>query len=197
MVNLNRNPGLTRPEMERHAADYCGASRVIWLGGEIAGDDTDGHIDQLARFVGPRPGGDRLGAGPGRRELSESLRELRAAKSRETDQDGRPLEVVPLPMPRPKHHDKQRLPASYANFDIANGVVIVPEFDDPADREAVSILAQLLPDREVIGLPVIDPGVGPGVSLHHAAGTGGLTMAAIPACSGSVCPVFRGPTWAR
>lgn len=155
VLNPNRNQGLTQSDIQRYLADYCAARKVIWLGGEIAGDDTDGHIDQLVRFVGPSTVVTVLEDDPAD-ENYPSLRANFEQLQRETDQDGRPLDVVPLPMPRPKFFDDARLPASYANFYIANGVVIVPQFDDPADREAIAILKQLFPGREVLGLPAID-----------------------------------------
>jgi agmatine deiminase len=155
LLNPNRNPGMTRAEFERLMADYLGATKVLWLGGEIAGDDTDGHVDQLARFVAPRTvvaALERDRADENYRSLEDNFERLRAM----TDQVGRPLEVVPLPMPRPIYYDGQRLPASYANFYIANGAVIVPQFDDPADAEAVDVLRSCFADRQVIGLPAVD-----------------------------------------
>ena len=112
-------------------ADYLGVKKVLWLDRGIAGDDTHGHIDDLARFVGPadgRDGGRERTRDENYAPLQENLERLRGM----TDLDGRKLEVVPLPMPRPLVFDGARLPASYANFYIANGVVIVPTFNDPA-----------------------------------------------------------------
>jgi agmatine deiminase len=146
-----RNPGIGREEMERILADYLGIRHVIWLGRGIHGDDTHGHVDDLARFVGPRtvvtvvePNADD----PNHEPLRENLERLRGAR----DQDGEPLQVVELPMPRPVVFKTQRLPASYANFYIANGIVLVPTFNDPADRVALNALAHLFPDREVVGV---------------------------------------------
>jgi agmatine deiminase len=156
LLNPNRNPELSRAGIERYLTDYLGAKKILWLnGGGIAGDDTDGHIDQLARFVGattvvaaleedPRDDNDA--------PLQENFRQLQAM----TDQEGRPLTVVPLLMPQPKFYNDQRLPACYLNFYIANGVVIVPTFDDPADELAIATLAQLFPDRQVLGSPALD-----------------------------------------
>jgi agmatine deiminase len=155
LLNPNRNPHLTRADMERYLADYLGAKKILWLGEGIEGDDTDGHIDELARFVGPRTvvapfeeNADDFNFRP-LRENFERLKQM-------TDQDRQPLEVIPLPMPQPIYHDGQRLPASYCNFYIANGVVIVPQFDDPADRTMVEILGRQFPEREIIGLPARD-----------------------------------------
>jgi agmatine deiminase len=159
-----RNPGLGRGELERIFADYLGARHVIWLGRGIDGDDTHGHVDDLARFVGPRtvvtvvePRADD----PNHEPLRENLERLRAAR----DQDGEPLQVVELPMPRPIVFKGQRLPASYANFYIANGTVLVPSFNDQADRVALNALAHLLPDREVVGVHCGDLVLGLG-TLH-------------------------------
>jgi agmatine deiminase len=155
LLNPNRNPGLDRAAIEQCLADYLGATNVLWLGRGIAGDDTDGHIDELARFVNPTTvvavvEEDR--ADENYAPLAENLARLKTFR----DQDGRPLEVIPLPMPRPIYYNNQRLPASYANFYIANGLVIVPQFDDPADRVALQTLAPLFPNRRVVGLPARD-----------------------------------------
>jgi agmatine deiminase len=146
-----RNPGLGRAELEQVFADYLGVRRVIWLNRGIAGDDTHGHVDDIARFVAP----DTVVAcvephphDPNHEPLAENLRRLRAAR----DQDGAPLRVVELPMPAPVIFRRQRLPASYANFYIANRLVLAPTFNDPNDRRALQILAGLFPDREVVGI---------------------------------------------
>ncbi|MFN0019239.1 MAG: agmatine/peptidylarginine deiminase [Pirellulaceae bacterium] len=153
LLNPNRNPDLSQPNVERYLRDYLGVSKILWLtGGEIAGDDTDGHIDQIARFVGPRtivvslcddPKDDNYA--PSRLNWEE-LAEM-------TDQDGQPLTLVPLPLPAAKFVDGQRLPAGYCNFVFANGGVVVPQFEDPADAKAIKILQELLPDRRVVGSP--------------------------------------------
>ena len=150
-----RNPGLRRADYEAVFAHYLGVKKVLWLYKGIAGDDTHGHVDDLARFVGPRTivtavEHDRADANYG--PLRENLERLRGF----TDLDGGKLEIVPLPMPRPMHYSGQRLPASYANFYIANGVVLVPTFNDPADRIALGILAELFPEREVVGIHSVD-----------------------------------------
>jgi agmatine deiminase len=159
-----RNPGLGRAEVERILADYLGARHVIWLGRGIAGDDTHGHVDDLARFVGPRTVVTVVEPNahdPNHEPLRENLKRLWAAR----DQDGEPLQVVELPMPRPVHFKGQRLPASYANFYIANGTVLVPTFNDPADRIALDTLAQVFPGREVVGIHCGDFVLGLG-TLH-------------------------------
>jgi agmatine deiminase len=153
LLNPNRNPQLSRDDMERYLRDYLGAKKVLWLaGGEIAGDDTDGHIDQIARFVNPTtvvcsvcddPADENYGP------TQQNLVELQTM----TDQDGQPLDVIPLRLPRPLFCDGQRLPAGYANFLIINGAVIVPQFGDAADDDALRTLAPLFPDRDVRGCP--------------------------------------------
>ena len=146
-----RNSGMTRQDYENIFQDYLGISNVIWLGSGIAGDDTHGHVDDLTRFVTPDTVVTVVESDPNDANyepLRENIRRLRAA----TNQDGKPLAMVELPMPAPVIFDGRRLPASYANFYIANGVVLVPVFNDPNDRYALDILADLFPDREVIGI---------------------------------------------
>ncbi len=159
-----RNPGLSRQDLERIFAQYLGVTKVLWLGRGIAGDDTHGHVDDLARFVNPTTVVTMVEQDPSDENyapLRENLRRLRKM----LDQDGRPLRVVTLPMPRPVYFDGQRLPASYANFYIANGLVLVPQFNDPADRLALNTLQRLLPDREVVGIYCRDLVLGLG-TLH-------------------------------
>ncbi len=155
LLNPTRNANLAREAAERLLLDYCGATRVLWLDAELAGDDTDGHVDQFARFVDAGTVAVSVERDPGDANyasLQENQRRLKAA----TDQDGRPLRIVALPTPRPVYFQEHRLPASYANFYIANGVVVVPQFDDPADDEAVATLAALFPDRQIRGLRAVD-----------------------------------------
>lgn len=146
-----RNPGLSREELERIFAGYLGVERVIWLERGIAGDDTHGHVDDISRFVSAEtvltvvePNRADINYQP----LQENLRRLRRA----TDLQGRKLQVVELPLPRPVIFQRQRLPASYANFYIANDLLLVPTFNDPHDRLALNILAELFPGREVVGI---------------------------------------------
>jgi agmatine deiminase len=159
-----RNPGLSRTDLEQVLADNLGAQKVLWLGRGIAGDDTHGHVDDLARFVGPRS---VVGvvednpADPNFAPLQENLERLRNL----TDLEGRPLEIHTLPMPEPLSFGRQRLPASYANFYIANDRVLVPTFNDPNDRRALGILADLFPGRTVVGIHAVDLVLGLG-TLH-------------------------------
>jgi agmatine deiminase len=146
-----RNPGLSREDFEQIFADYLGIEKVIWLGRGIAGDDTHGHVDDISRFVAPdtvltvvEPSRADVNYEP----LQENLSRLRNA----TDLQGRKLQVIELPLPHPVIFQGQRLPASYANFYIANGLVLVPTFNDPHDRLALNILAGLFPSREVVGI---------------------------------------------
>jgi agmatine deiminase len=150
-----RNPGFGRADYERVFADYLGVRKVLWLGRGIAGDDTHGHIDDLARFVGPRTVVTVIEDDPGDVNY-EPLRENRERLCGMTDLDGEPLEVHTLPMPAPLWFAGQRLPASYANFYIANDRVLVPTFNDPNDRRAFDILAGLFPDRTVLGIHAVD-----------------------------------------
>jgi len=159
-----RNPGVSRRQLEQAFAEYLGAGHVIWLERGIAGDDTHGHIDDTARFVAP----DAVVAAveTDRREanyapLQKNLKLLQKA----TDQEGRPLRVVELPMPAPVYFRGQRLPASYANFYIANSIVLVPTFNDPNDRVALNTLAEVFPSRCIIPIYCRDLVLGLG-TLH-------------------------------
>jgi agmatine deiminase len=146
-----RNPGLSRADLERVFHDYLGIDQVLWMDRGIAGDDTHGHVDDITRFVSPvtivtvtEPNA----ADENHLPLAENLERLRAAR----DLSGRPFTIVELPMPSPVVFQGQRLPASYANFYIANGLVLVPTFNDANDRRALNILADLFPGREVVGI---------------------------------------------
>lgn len=150
-----RNPGLSRDGYEAAFREYLGITRTIWLGRGCAGDDTHGHIDDVARFVAPGTvvlAYEEDPADENQAASVDNLRRLEAAR----DADGRRLRVVRLPMPRPVMFEETRLPASYANFYIANGVVLVPTFNDVRDREALNILVDLFPGRRVIGIHGVD-----------------------------------------
>lgn len=150
-----RNPGFARADYEAVFRDWLGAPNTIWLGKGIAGDDTHGHVDDLARFVGPRTivlAHEPHGADDNHALLEDDRERLEGARL----EDGSRPEIVRLPMPAPVVFDGQRLPASYANFYICNAAVLVPTFDDPNDRIALGILAELLPDRPVIGIHALD-----------------------------------------
>jgi agmatine deiminase len=129
---------------------------VLWLKrGELAGDDTDGHIDQLARFVNPTTIVAAWEDNPGDAN-HEPLRANFEQLTEMTDQDDNAFTVIRLPLPQPKFYDGHRLPACYCNFYIANDSIIVPQFDDPADAGAIKILQELCPDREVLGVASYD-----------------------------------------
>jgi agmatine deiminase len=150
-----RNPGLTREQVEEVFREYLGVRDVVWLNRGIVGDDTHGHIDDIARFVAPRTVLATVedDAGDANYEpLRENLERLRAFR----DGEGRRLKVVKLPMPSPLEFDAQRLPASYANFYVANGRVLVPTFNDARDREALGVIAGVFPGREVVGIHAVD-----------------------------------------
>jgi agmatine deiminase len=146
-----RNPGLTREDYEALFSHNLGIQKTIWLKRGIAGDDTHGHVDDLARFVNRTTVAVAVEEDRGDANfepLRENLQLLRAAATAE----GEPLTVVPLPMPAPRSCDGQRLPTSYANFYIANGLVLVPTFNDANDRRALNTLAELFPNRRVVGI---------------------------------------------
>jgi agmatine deiminase len=150
-----RNPGLSRTEIEAVLRDFLGATNVLWLGKGIAGDDTHGHVDDVCRFVGPRTVAlcredDRRDVN--HRPLAENRERLQDMRA----EDGSPLEVMDLPMPAPVLFKGQRLPASYANFYVANAAVLVPTFNDPNDRVALGILAEAFRDRPVVGIHAVD-----------------------------------------
>jgi agmatine deiminase len=156
LLNANRllpgEPARTRDGMEQRLAETLGAERVVWLGDGIVGDDTDGHVDDVARFVAP---GTVVAAhepdpgDPNHEPLADNLERLGRAR----DARGRALDVVRLPMPPPVVIDGVRCPASYANFYLANGLALVPVFDSPRDAEALAVLGELLPDRQLVPIP--------------------------------------------
>jgi len=159
-----RNPGLGKPEVEAALKAHLGVTNVLWLGGGIAGDDTHGHVDDLCRFVNPTtvvlcqaddPND------PNYRPLAENRERLQDLRL----EDGSRIQVVPLPAPAPLFCDGFRLPASYANFYIANAAVLVPTFNDPKDRAALGTLAELFKDRPVVGIHAVDLALGYG-TLH-------------------------------
>jgi agmatine deiminase len=150
LLNKNRNPNLSREEIEQRLRDYLGIREILWLGDGIEGDDTDGHIDDLARFVSEakvvtvvEENSDDVNYKP----LQENLERLRKMKL-----GGRKIDIVIFPMPRKIEREGLRLPASYANFYIANSCVLVPTFADPADEIALSVLRDCFPDRRVVGI---------------------------------------------
>jgi agmatine deiminase len=150
LLNKNRNPGLSREEIEQQLRDYLGVRDILWLGDGIVGDDTDGHIDDLARFASERTVVTVVEENPDDENyepLQGNLARLQAMKIGD-----RALDVITLPMPKKIMRKGLRLPASYANFYIANTCVLVPTFADPADQAALSILRECFPNRRVVGI---------------------------------------------
>jgi len=151
LLNPNRNPHLSRTQIEEFLKNSLGVRQILWLGEGIVGDDTDGHIDDIARFVNPTTVACIIEANPkddNYRFLQDNYERLQGAR----DQDGNKLSIVCLPCPAPVFYDGARLPASYANFYIANQVVLVPVFDDANDKEALGLLQECFPSRKIIGL---------------------------------------------
>ena len=155
LLNPNRNPHLGREEIEQYLRDYLGVTHILWLGDGIEGDDTDGHVDDITRFTDPETIVTVIEedpADPNHEPLQENLARLRSMQ----DQDGNPFRIVTLPMPRPLEHEGQRLPASYANFYIANGLVLLPTYDPTRDEIAAETLRGLFPGRRVVGIDCAD-----------------------------------------
>lgn len=151
LLNPNRNPNLTKSEIEQYLKDYLGVDQILWLGEGIVGDDTDGHIDDMARFVAPDTIVTVVEEDPADGNyaiLQDNLRRLQAMK----DLSGRPFHILQLPMPGTVTYEEQRLPASYANFYIANGLVLVPTYRHPNDARALEVLCKVFPDRRVVGV---------------------------------------------
>ncbi len=152
---LVRNPGMTRRQYENLFRDFLGAGNVLWLSRGIAGDDTHGHVDDIARFVNRRTVvlcREEDSSDENYRTLEENRERLEGMRL----EDGSKVEVAFLPMPSPLFFDGRRLPASYANFHIGNGAVLVPTFNDPKDRQALGALSELFADRPVVGIHAVD-----------------------------------------
>jgi agmatine deiminase len=150
-----RNPGVSRDQLEQSFSDYLGIDQVVWLNRGCAGDDTHGHVDDIARFVGQNKIVTAVESNihdENHLPLAENLDRLRSARNL----DGEPFEIVQLPMPAPVIFEGQRLPASYANFYIANHLVLVPTFNDPNDRHALNLLAEQFPQHKVAGIHCSD-----------------------------------------
>jgi agmatine deiminase len=150
-----RNPGVSREQLEQAFNDFLGIDHVIWLNRGVTGDDTHGHVDDISRFAAPDTIITAVEPDPrdaNHEPLAENLARLKAARTPQ----GKQFTLVELPLPRPVVFRGQRLPASYANFYLANGLVLMPTFHDPNDRVALNTLAQVFPDREVIGIHSVD-----------------------------------------
>jgi agmatine deiminase len=152
LLNRNRNPGVSKATIEAYLKAYYGQRHVVWLGEGIAGDDTDGHVDDLARFIDARTIVAAIEADPAD-DNYQVLRDNRKRLDKARDADGRPFTVVELPMPQALVYDGQRLPATYVNFLFVNGGLLVPTFGDRThDRQAVARLQAALPGRRVVGV---------------------------------------------
>ncbi len=151
-----RNPGLTRADYEQIFAEWLGIRQTIWLGEGCVGDDTHGHVDDVARFVAPDTIVLAVENDPADENHERSIDNLQRLERLATSGPDGPLRIVPLPFPRPVIMNGERLPASYANFYIANGAVLVPTFNDPNDRIALNTIAEVMPDRRVIGIHAVD-----------------------------------------
>lgn len=155
LLNKNRNPNLTKEQIEQHLKDYLGITNILWLGEGIVNDDTDGHIDDLARFVNPTTivcVREDNPADANYKFLKDNFEQLEKMK----DQDGNPLTIVPLPLPDPVIYLNEQMPASYANFYIGNKIVLLPTFRQAKDQQAIDILQKFFPDRKVIGVDAYD-----------------------------------------
>jgi len=151
LLNPNRNPNLDQATIEAQLRNFLGVEKILWLGEGIVGDDTDGHIDDIARFVAPGVVVAAVEEDPldeNYAPLQENLERLRSM----TDLSGRPLTILTIPMPPPISYEGQRLPASYANFYIANSVVLLPTFGHPNDERVRDTLQRCFPQRDIVGL---------------------------------------------
>ena len=151
-----RNPGMTRADYERAFAEWLGVRRTVWLGEGCVGDDTHGHVDDIARFVAPDTVALAVERDPADENHARSVDNLRRLEAAAGDPEVGPLRIVELPFPRPVLMHGERLPASYANFYICNGAVLVPTFNDPNDRVALNALAEAMPSHRVIGIHAVD-----------------------------------------
>ena len=151
LLNKNRNPNLGRNDIEKYLKDFLGVTHVVWLEEGVEGDDTDGHIDDIARFVGPN----KILCAYEDDETDKNYHILKRnydLLTKSKDQDGNKFEVVKLPMPGFVGEDDYRLPASYANFYIGNKVVLVPVFGHSNDKAALDIIQKAFPERKVVGI---------------------------------------------
>ena len=156
LLNKNRNPSMSKADIEQALKDFYGQKHVCWLTGGITGDDTDGHIDDLARFISPSQIVIGIEADPKDKNY-KVLQLARRQLDKLRDQDGKPFEVIELPMPKPVVHDGQRLPATYVNFYFVNGALLVPTYRDKKnDRLAIDTLQQHLPRHKVIGIDCVE-----------------------------------------
>jgi agmatine deiminase len=154
LLNKNRNACLSKEKIEKYLMDYLGVSHIIWLHSGILGDDTDGHVDDIARFVNAKTV--VCAYEDSDDENGRALKQNYEILCQSTDQDGKKLKIVKLPMPGAIEYNKKRLPASYTNFYIANQTVLVPTFQSKNDKRAISILQKLFPERIIVGIDCVD-----------------------------------------
>jgi agmatine deiminase len=156
LLNKNRNPNLNKKQIEQYLKDYYGQKHICWLTGGIDGDDTDGHVDDLARFISPT----KIVIGMEDDPKDSNCKVLKSARKqleKLRDQDGKPFEIIEIPMPGVVEFDGQRLPATYVNFYFVNGALLVPTYRHKKnDKRAIEILQRHLPDREVIGIDCVE-----------------------------------------
>jgi agmatine deiminase len=156
LLNKNRNPKLSKSQIEKYLRDYYGQKKICWLTGGIAGDDTDGHVDDLARFISPTKIVVGIEPDP-KDENYRVLRDVRRQLNSLRDQNGKPFEIIEIPMPGVVEFDSQRLPATYVNFYFVNGALLVPTYRNRKnDRKALEILQSHLPRRKVIGIDCVE-----------------------------------------
>lgn len=164
LLNENRNPALTQTEIEEFLVDYYNVEKILWLGEGIVGDDTDGHVDDTARFVSASTIVAAIEKDPADENYPILRDNLSLLKSM-TDEQRNHFRIVEIPMPSPLFYNNQRLPASYVNFLVANGIVMVPTFRDKNDAVAIEILQREFRDRVVVGIDCVDLALGLG-TLH-------------------------------
>ncbi|MBI3331986.1 agmatine deiminase family protein [Candidatus Peregrinibacteria bacterium] len=155
LLHPNRNPGMTKEQIEENLKEYLGMTQVLWLDHGIAGDDTNGHIDDMSRFIGPKTVYTVVEENP-EDENYAGLEENRTSLEQMKDQEGNALEVIAVPQPAPIYYQGMRLPASYANFYIGNDAVLLPVFNDPHDAFAIETLKKAFPTRRIVGINAVD-----------------------------------------
>ncbi|HAR63454.1 MAG: agmatine deiminase family protein [Candidatus Margulisiibacteriota bacterium] len=161
LLNKNRNPHLSKFEIENNLKEYLGIHKVLWLGDGVAGDDTDGHVDDIARFINKNTIVTVIENN--KNDINyEALKENYERLQHFTDMNGKKFSIIPLQMPDPVYHREERLPASYANFYISNKTIIVPIFNCSNDQLALDTLHKLFPDRAIVGIDASDLVVGLG-----------------------------------
>ncbi|MBX7147793.1 agmatine deiminase family protein [bacterium] len=155
LLNKNRNPHLSQVQIEQYLKDYLGVKKILWLGDGIAGDDTDGHVDDITRFVAADTIVTAIENDPKDDNFKPLQKNLELLKTF-TDTEGKPFKIITIPMPKGQYEGDTRMPASYLNFYIGNGAVLVPTFNDPNDQVALDTLQKLFPTRKIVGVYAYD-----------------------------------------